>query len=297
VTPAAFHYARPDSVAAAVALLNPRSQLLAGGQSLVPLLVRRAARPELVVDINRIPGLADIDIEPGAIRMGALVRLEQARCADIVRTELAVLAAALGWVANPVIRRRGTVVGNLVMNAPGAELPAVAVALGAQFLICGRDGNTATIPAHQPLPPASMVTHVVWPRQTGCGGFYEVSRRDGHVGIVGAAVSRNSTDTHDYSSADTHDESRDDIRDAARCDIRVGVSGLCATGLACKAVAQVLADAHPAAPELPALAEALRADIGDRPLYGDLQAPAKYRLRVTPEVIRRAAQSMPAGRG
>jgi carbon-monoxide dehydrogenase medium subunit len=283
MTPAAFNYARPDSVAAAVALLHSNAQLLAGGQSFVPLLVRRAVRPALVIDINRIPGLADIELLPGTIRMGALVRLEQARRSDMVQSELAVLAAALGWVANPVIRRRGTVVGNLVMNAPGAELPAVAVALGADFVIRGRDGNTTTAPAHHALPPGAMVTHVLWPRQTGAGGFYEVSRRDGHVGVVSAAVSRNGNDSHD------------DSGDINRNDIRVGISGVCMTGLACKAVARVIAAALPGAPELAALAEALRADIGDRPLYGDLQAPAAYRLQVAPEVIRRAAHSMQVG--
>jgi carbon-monoxide dehydrogenase medium subunit len=283
MTPAAFNYARPDSVAAAVELLHSNAQLLAGGQSFVPLLVRRAARPALVIDINRIPGLADIEMLPETIRMGALVRLEQARCSDLVKSELAVLAAALQWVANPVIRRRGTVVGNLVMNAPGAELPAVAVALGAQFLIRARNGNTAMSPAQQALPPGSMVTHVLWPRQRGFGGFYEVSRRDGHVGVVSAAVSRN------------RGEIGGDTRSDIGGDIRVGVSGICATGLACKAVARVIAAARPAAPELPALDEALRADIADRPLYGDLQAPAKYRLQVAPEVIRRAAHSMQVG--
>jgi CO/xanthine dehydrogenase FAD-binding subunit len=182
-------------------------------------------------------------------------------------------------------------VGNLVMNAPGAELPAVAVALGAEFLIRARNGNTAMSPAHLALPPGSMVTHVLWPRQTGFGGFYEVARRDGHVGVVSAAVSRHSGDI----GGDVEGDIEGDIRGDVGGDIRVGVSGICATGLACRAVARVIAAAQPAAPELPALAEALRADIADRPLYGDLQAPAKYRLQVAPEVIRRAAHSMQVG--
>lgn len=277
MTPAAFRYARPDSVAAAVALLGPRAQLLAGGQSFVPLLVRRAARPDLVIDINRIPGLAEIDILPGAIRMGALVRLEQARCSAMVGSELPVLAAALGWVANPVIRRRGTVVGNLVMNAPGAELAAVAVALGADFLIRNPEGITETIPAQHPVPAGTMVTHVLWPRESGAGGFYEVSRREGHVGVVSAAVSCARVGVHN--------------------DVRVGVSGICKTALACDAVASVLAAAWPAVPDSRAIAAALRADLADRPLHGDLQAGPQYRLAVAPEVIRRAAQSTLADRG
>lgn len=272
MTPAAFDYVRADSVAAAVALLRPGAQLLAGGQSFVPLLVRRAVRPELVIDINRIPGLAEIDVLPEAIRMGALVRLEQARCSDVVRAEVAVLAAALGWVANPVIRRRGTVVGNLVMNAPGAELPAVAVALGAEFLIHTRDGNIVKIPAHRAVPAGAMVTHVLWPRRTGAGGFYEVSRRDGHGGVVGAAVSLGAAEVH------------------------VGLSGICAPGLAAHAVAGLIAAALPGLPNPRELAAALHADVAGRPVYGDAQAAAQYRLAVAPEVIRRAGQSMLAGR-
>jgi carbon-monoxide dehydrogenase medium subunit len=273
MTPAAFRYARPGSVAAAVSLLRPSAQLLAGGQSIVPLLVRRAARPDLVIDINRIPGLADIDLVPGAVRMGALVRLEQARRSALVRSELAVVAAALAWVANPVVRRRGTVVGNLVTNSPGAELPAVAAALGAEFLLRGRDGSTVTIPAHQAVPATAMVTHVLWPRQSGLGGFFEVSRRDGHGGVVGAAISRRGG------------------------ELRVGVSGVCATGLAADAVAQVVAAAHPQPPDRSALARALRVDIGARPIHGDVQAGPAYRLEVAPEVIRRAAQAMRDGCG
>jgi CO/xanthine dehydrogenase FAD-binding subunit len=272
MTPGAFRYARPGSVSATVSLLRPGAQLLAGGQSMVPLLVRRAARPDLVIDINRIPGLADIEITGDAVRMGALVRLEQARCCELVRSELAVVAAALAWVANPVVRRRGTVVGNLVMNAPGAELPAVAAALGAEFLVRTQDGQTLTIAAHQAVPDTAMVTHVLWPRQAGPGGFFEVSRRDGHGGVVGAAVSR-----------------RGD-------EVRVGVSGVCAAGLAANAVAQVIAGAHPEPPDRSALARALREDIGSRPIHGDLQAGPTYRLEVAPEVIRRAAQSMREGR-
>jgi CO/xanthine dehydrogenase FAD-binding subunit len=113
-----------------------------------------------------------------------------------------------------------------------------------------------------------MVTHVLWPRQSDCGGFYEVSRRDGHGGVVGAAVSR-----------------RGD-------DIRVGLSGVCKTGLKCSAVAGVIAKAFPALPETPAMAAALRADVASRPIYGDWQAGARYRWDVAPEVIRRAVQSM-----
>src|SRR5260370_176086 len=87
--------------------------------------------PALLVDINRVPHLAQIEVGPDHIRMGALGRQEQARLSSVVRAEVCGLSQALDWVASPVIRERGTVVGNLIANTPGAELPAVAIALGA----------------------------------------------------------------------------------------------------------------------------------------------------------------------
>lgn len=185
MTPTAFGYARPGSVDEAVALLSDGAGtlILAGGQSLVPLLAQRILRPRLVMDINRIPGLDRIELESDHLRMGALVRQEQARQHPLVRAEVCGLAEALGWVASPVIRERGTVVGNLMANAPGSELPAVAVALGARFAVRDRSGNrllaAADLLGGVGLAADALVTHVLWPRAPGRGGFYEVARRAG----------------------------------------------------------------------------------------------------------------------
>src|SRR5580658_418603 len=157
--PAPFRYARPGSVAEAVGLLakhGAAARLLAGGQSLMPLLVRRVERPSLVIDINRIAGLDEIEILPTRIRMGTLVRQEQALRSPVVRQEVAGLAAALAWVANPVVRQRGTIIGNLVTNSPGAELPAVALALGAEFLVRDARGETI-VPAAALLGPGQEI--------------------------------------------------------------------------------------------------------------------------------------------
>src|ERR1700728_3728907 len=194
--PAPFRYARPGSVAEAVGLLavhGTAARLLAGGQSLMPLLARRIERPSLVIDINRIAGLDEIEISPTRIRMGALVRQEQALRSPVVRQEVAGLAAALAWVANPVVRQRGTVIGNLVTNSPGAELPAVALALGAEFAVRHADGEeivpaAALLGPQQGVPLHAMITHVLWPRRPAGAGFYEVARRDGHAPVVSALV-------------------------------------------------------------------------------------------------------------
>jgi CO/xanthine dehydrogenase FAD-binding subunit len=185
---APFAYARPSSVTEAARLLASHGEgarILAGGQSLMPLMTRRLVRPALVIDINRIAGLDAIEILPTHVRMGALVRQEQALRSAIVREFIAGVAEALAWVANPVVRQRGTVVGNLVTNSPGAELPAVAMALGAQFVLRYPDAEetvpaAALLGAGKKLPLGVMVTHVLWPRRTGRGRGRLQRRRRRH---------------------------------------------------------------------------------------------------------------------
>jgi carbon-monoxide dehydrogenase medium subunit len=273
--PAPFQYARAGSVGEAVSLLGTQvtaARLLAGGQSLMPLLLRRLERPALLIDINRIPGLDRIEALPLHIQMGALVRQEQARRSVLVREEVPGLAAALGWVANPVIRQRGTVIGNLVTNAPGSELPAVALALQAQFVVRSAQGEEVRsahdlLAADQGLPPHLMVTHVLWPRRPARAAFYEVARRDGHTPVVSALVTLTGT------------------------DCRVALSGVAATGLSCASVAQRIARRFPQVPEVAEIAAALGEDLKE-PLHADAWTGARYRLEVAPVVIRRAAERM-----
>jgi carbon-monoxide dehydrogenase medium subunit len=275
VKPAPFRYIRADHQDQAVGLLSEHgagARLLAGGQSLMPLMTRRIERPRLIIDINRISHLDHIDLLSTHVRMGALVRQQQALRSAIVRRYAAGVAEALAWVANPVVRARGTVVGNLVANTPGAELPAVAIALGAEFVLQYPD-RVATVPAadllgaDKKLPFDAMVTHVLWPRRAGPAGFYEVARRDGHAPVVSALVSE------------------------AQGDWRVAVSGVCATGLSSPTMARVIAREFPRPADADELAAALNADLTGPP-YGDLHSSACYRLEVAPIVSRRAAQRM-----
>lgn len=276
--PAPFRYESPRSVSEAVALLGSEghgARLLAGGQSLVPLLVRRVERPTLLIDINRIESLERIEVLPSCLQMGALVRQQEGIESSLVRTEVPGVAAALAWVANPVVRNRGSIVGNLVVNGPGAELPAVALALGAAFVLQGPEGEQV-VPARGLLGPGMriprnvLVTHVRWPRRPARVGFYEVARRHGHAPVVSALVSM--TDT----------------------ECRVGVSGVCAGGLACASVAGLIATAYPRIPSLPDIASALQADL-EAPLYSDACSGARYRLEVAPVVIERALRMIADG--
>ena len=272
MTPGAFSYARPVSVDAAAELLalhGAGARVLAGGQSLVPLLVQRRVRPGLVIDINRIPGLDRIEELAGTIRMGALVRQEQARLSLLVRREVPGLGEALDWVASPVIRERGTVVGNLVANSPGTELPAVALALGARFVVRDHAGERE-LAAAELLGSGSeaggemLVTHVLWPRAPGCGGFYEVARRDGHAPVVGAMVT------------------------VTREGCRVGLCGVGAIGMDCPQVAAAIFGCWPRIPAAAEVTPLLRGDLR-QPVAGTAFVDADYRLDVAPTVIRRAA--------
>jgi carbon-monoxide dehydrogenase medium subunit len=256
----------------AVALLADHgadARVLAGGQSLIALLVQRAVRPRLVIDINRVPDLDRIEIRPDHIRMGALVRQEQALRSSVVRDEVCGLRQALEWVASPVIRERGTVVGNLVANAPGSELPAVAIALGARFVIREHTREYVAAAAELIGPRGrlaadGLVTHVLWPRFSGHGGFYEVARRDGHAPVVGALVC---------------------LRQG---DCRVGLCGVAAAPLACPTVARAILLRLPAAPCLGEIDQLLEQDL-DLPLFGNAFVGADYRREVAPVVIQRAA--------
>jgi aerobic carbon-monoxide dehydrogenase medium subunit len=273
--PSPFRYVRPGSTAEAVGLLATEgkgARLLAGGQSLMPLLTRRIERPSLVIDINRIAGLDQIEILDTHIRMGALVRQEQAFRSAIVRKEAPAVSAALAWVANPVVRQRGTVIGNLVANSPGAELPAVALALGAQVVVRYVDREetvsvASVMGARKRVPADAMVTHVIWPRRPARVGFYEVARRDGHAPVVSSMVT---------------------LSDG---DCRVSLSGVCMTGLSCPAMARVIAREFPSVPEADDLERALQEDLTG-PLYADAYSSAQYRLDVAPVVTQRAAWLM-----
>src|SRR5438309_302677 len=139
-----FAYARPASTAEALALLEEHgddARVLAGGQSLVPILNFRLAAPKVLVDINRIAALSGIKVTRNHIRIGALTRhAELERSADIAR-HLPIVAAAMPHIAHPAIRNRGTVGGSMALGDPAAELPACALALGATFVVAGKKGE------------------------------------------------------------------------------------------------------------------------------------------------------------
>jgi len=193
VKPPRFDYvAAASGDEALAALAHDGAKVLAGGQSLVPLLNMRLARPSLLVDINRIPDLDRVEVN-ASVRIGAL-----ARQADVLASPAAaavpVLAAALRHVGHPATRSRGTIGGSLAHADPAAELPAVLLALDAGVVARSRTGeriigagDLVRGPFTTSLRPDELLTAVVLPRQDSRPyGFAELSRRQGDFALAGA---------------------------------------------------------------------------------------------------------------
>ena len=198
--PAAFAYHPMKTLAETTALLaelGDEGRILAGGQSLVPLMNFRLAQPSHIVDINGVTELAYIRRSGDRIAIGALARQSQVERSDDVRRDVPLLAEALTWVAHPPIRHRGTVVGSIAHADPAAELPAVALALAAQITIASA-GGPRTVPAEEffvgpfstVVRAGELVTEVTFPvAPPGSGhAFVEFARRHGDFAIAGAAV-------------------------------------------------------------------------------------------------------------
>jgi CO/xanthine dehydrogenase FAD-binding subunit len=198
--PAAFEYVVADSVEGAVAALAEaagEAKILAGGQSLVPMLNFRLLRPAVLVDINRIPGLAFIDDVGHAIRIGALTRHFQLETSPLIASHFPVLSCAMTHVAHLAIRNRGTIGGSLSHADPAAELPLIALLLDAELQLAARKGGRR-VAAHNffrdaltvDLADDELLTEIVLPKlpvATGWG-FEEVARRSGDFALAAVAV-------------------------------------------------------------------------------------------------------------
>ena len=142
--PAPFEYRRPADLAETLALLaeaGDDAKILAGGQSLVPAMNFRLARPAMLIDINHVDGLAYFHEEAAGLRIGAMTRHAQVERSPLVERRLPLLHATMPWVAHAQIRSRGTFGGSLVHADPAAELPAVALAFGATMRLRSASGE------------------------------------------------------------------------------------------------------------------------------------------------------------
>jgi carbon-monoxide dehydrogenase medium subunit len=195
-----FAYARPGDIAEALALLDKHGEearVLAGGQSLVPMLNFRVAAPRVLVDINRIAGLAGIEVSKDCVRIGAMTRhMELERSADVAR-HLPLLAQAIPHIAHPAIRNRGTFGGSCALADPAAELPACALALGATFVVAGKTGERRIAAGDffkglyaTALKPGELLVAAEFPlpKPGYACAFGELARRHGDYAMVGLAA-------------------------------------------------------------------------------------------------------------
>ena len=197
--PAKFEYFAPTSLSEALALLEEHggdAKILAGGQSLMPMLNMRLARPKVVVDVNRIPGLDYISPTPdGGLSIGALTRQRSVEKSADVEERIPVLAAVMPSIGHFQIRNRGTVGGSISHADPSAELPAICFALDGE-LVLSSASNQRVLKSDEffishlttALAPGELLTEIRLPARSGewRWGFQEVCRRQGDFAMVGA---------------------------------------------------------------------------------------------------------------
>ncbi|MGQ0480312.1 MAG: FAD binding domain-containing protein [Pseudonocardia sp.] len=196
--PAQFDYVRPSTLEDAVAALrgSDDAKVLAGGQSLLPVLRLRLAAPALVVDLGGIADIRGVREDGDSIVVGAMTTHHDVMRDDLVREHVGLLADATATVADPQVRHRGTLGGSLVHADPAGDLGAVAVALDAEFVIVGAEGRR-TVPAHDffvdyfttALAEDELLAEIRFPRYTGWRHHYEKFNRTAQAwSMVAVAV-------------------------------------------------------------------------------------------------------------
>src|SRR5437588_6341081 len=199
--PSRFRYEAPRSLDEAISLLRDGrdyAKVLAGGQSLVPLMKLRFASPQLIVDIKNVPGLSYHRAEPdGTLRIGALCRHAELERSGLLKTTQPTMAAAAPLIADPIVRNRGTLVGSLCHADPQGDWASVVLALGGSVVARGSRGTRTvpladfvTGPFENVLDPDEVAVEAVIPAAKGIrsGGYLKLERRVGDFATVGVAV-------------------------------------------------------------------------------------------------------------
>jgi len=274
-------YEAPTTMAEAVDLLaeyQDEASVLAGGQSLIPLMALRLARPAVLIDINGLSELSLVAVEDGRVTIGAMTREYVAEDSATVGDTVPLLAAALPLIGHEAIRSRGTIGGSLAHADPAAELPAVARALDAEFVVRGRAGERV-VPAADWFEgylatsrrPDEILAEVRFPAAgPGTGvAFLEVARRHGDFAIVGLAVSLT-------------------LADGVISDARLAFAGVSDVPVRAAEAEDLLVGERPSA-EL--FAEAARVATAPLDPPADLNGSPEYRKQVAATLVRRGLQA------
>jgi CO/xanthine dehydrogenase FAD-binding subunit len=267
--PAPFEYVRPGSLVEACELLagDEDARLIAGGQTLVPMLAMRLARPATLIDIMRLPELAGIREQDGAVVIGATTRQAQAERDAVIRASVPLLARVLPWVGHPPTRNRGTIGGSIANADPSAEIPLVAVTLGAEIMLATISGPTSIAADDFFIGPmlttigqgdcVRAVRFPVWPHKRIGTGFFEISARRSDFAFVVAAA-------------------QVALGDDDRClAVALGVGGVGDRPLRLEVSSLIGTRLDPAT-----VAEAVNAASVEMEAMSDLHASAAYRRRV-----------------
>ena len=271
-------YEAPGTVSEAVDLLAEHqddASVLAGGQSLIPLLALRLAQPALLIDINGVAELAGVSVTDGWVAIGAATREYVAEESGTVADAVPLLAAALPLIGHEAIRSRGTVGGSLAHADPAAELPAVARALDAEFVVRGPSGERV-VPAAgwfegyltTSRGPDELLTEVRFPatkRGTGVS-FQEVARRHGDFAMVGLATSLT-------------------LSGGVISDARLALAGVSDVPVRAAGAEELLVGQRPSGELFDEAAHRAAADI-DPP--ADLHGSAEYRKKIAAALVRRS---------
>jgi carbon-monoxide dehydrogenase medium subunit len=276
-----FEYAAPATVAEAVDLLaeySDEASVLAGGQSLIPLLALRLARPAVLIDINGVGELAGISATDGWVSIGAMTREYVAEESKTVADAVPLLAAALPLIGHEAIRSRGTIGGSLAHGDPAAELPAVARALDAEFVVRGPAGDRV-VPAAQWFEgylttsrgADELLLEVRFPvARPGTGtSFGEVARRHGDFAIAGLATSLV-------------------LSGGVISEARLALAGVSDVPARASAAEDLLTGERPS-DEL--FEEAARGAVADLDPPGDLHGSPEYRKAVAGALVRRGLRA------
>jgi aerobic carbon-monoxide dehydrogenase medium subunit len=277
--PPRFDYLAPRTLDETLAHLHhhgDQAKILAGGQSLIPMLNFRLAHPGVVVDVNRLTDLAYVRQHEGGVAVGALTRQHAVERSELIRARVPVVAEACRFIGHAPIRHRGTFGGNLAHADPASELPAVMVALEAEMAVASRAGSRA-VPAGQfftgplttALRPGEMLTEIripAPPSRTG-GVFVEMARRAGDFALVGVAALIT-------------------LDGAGKCErVRIALCGVGPTPIRARAAEDALTGQAPTATALAAAAD--RAAAATSP-PSDVHGSAEFRKKLARHFARQA---------
>jgi aerobic carbon-monoxide dehydrogenase medium subunit len=277
--PAPFEYHAPESLADVTTLLAEHgddAKVLAGGQSLVPMLALRLTRFEHIIDLNRVDELRGVERSNGTLTIRSMTRQSAVEHDDAAGTAVPLLAEAIPLIGHFQIRNRGTIGGSIAHADPASELPAVALALDAELEVAGAKGSRR-VPAADffvgtwttGIGEDEILSAVHFPVWSGRSGFAveEIARRSGDFALAGVVAAVELDDAGAVSRS------------------AIAFLGMAPTPVRARSAEQALAGSSPTGPDL---SEIARLAVGDTEPTADVHASAEYRIHVGAHLVERA---------